>query len=181
MYDAGRPTTMADANRWPSITAERDTPAPSPTPRALTVSPTSGRVQTQAQCKPPTSNTAHPMTERFSHRQTNEQTSIMESLTSAASQRQVQATKYALYNERTPEDTLGEPIPPKPPHHAGISTATTGLNCSHQLHWLGHKSQMKSSPHGTTNALPPMPNMQMRNLAVQTPSFQKEKKTLDLQ
>jgi len=172
---------MAEANRWPSITAERDTPAPSPTPRALIVSPTSGRAQTQAQFKPPTLNTAHPTTERFSHRQNDEQTSIMESLTSAASQRQVQATKYALYNERTPEDTLGEPIPPKPPHHAGISTATTVWNCSHQPHRLGHKSQTKSSLHGTTNTLPPMPNMQMRKLVVQTSPFQKEKKTSDLQ
>ncbi len=104
----------------------------------------------------------------------------MESLTSAASQRQVQATKYALYHEQTPEDTPGAPIPPKPPHHAGTNTAATGLKCSHQPHRLGHKSQTKSSPHGTTNALPPMPNTQMRKLVVQTSPFQKEKKTSDL-
>jgi len=181
MYDAGRPTTMADANRWPSITAKRDTPAPSPTPRALTVSPTSGRAQTQVQFKTPTLNTAHPMTERFSHHQTDEQTSIMESLKNAASQRQVQVTKYAPYNKQALEDIPGETIPPKPPHHTGISTAMTGLNCSHQLHRLGHKSQAKSSLHSTTTALPPLPKMQMRKLAIQTPSFQKEKRTSDLQ
>jgi len=145
------------------------------------VSPTSGRAQTQVQYKPPTLNTAHPTTERFSHRQTGKQTSIMGLLKSDTSQKKVQVTKFAPYNEQTPEDTPGEPIRPKPRHHAGISTASTGLNCSHQLHWLGHKSQAKSSPHSTITALPPLPNMQMRKLAVQTPSFQKEKRTLDLQ